>query len=235
LKKLFPIDEEISMERKHHRLLGLFYSKERFLILLIALLLFFVLRPFLEGFARVTFLMNIFVSVILFCGLYAVSRKKSVFVIALLIALPIFGAEWMNNFVEMPYLSLLAKMLGALFYAYTSIIILTYIFREKEITPEPIYGAICVYFLMGLMWACIFFVLETLQPGSFQMDLGEAPSFSHFSYYSFVTLTTLGYGDITPLSHPARSLSTTEAITGQLYLAVMVAGLMGKYISQSRK
>ena len=85
-------------------LLGLFYSKERFLILLIALLLFFVLRPFFEGFAGVKFLMNIFVSVILFCGLYAVSRKKSVFVIALLIALPIFAAEWTNDFVEIPYI-----------------------------------------------------------------------------------------------------------------------------------
>ena len=223
------------MERKHHILLGLFYSKERFLILLIALLLFFVLRPFLEGFARVTFLMNIFVSVILFCGLYAVSRKKSGFAVALIIAIPMFAAEWMNDFVELPYLSLLAKILSALFYAYTSIIIISYIFREKEVSAEPIYGAICVYFLMGLMWACVFFILEALQPGSFQMAQEIDISFSHFSYYSFVTLTTLGYGDITPLSHPARSLSTTEAITGQLYLAVMVAGLVGKYIQQSRK
>ena len=120
---------------------------------------------------------------------------------------------WAKNFIEMSYLPLLAKMFGVLFYAYTSIIILSYIFREKEITPEPIYGAICVYFLMGLMWACVFFILEALQPGSFQMAQEIDISFSHFSYYSFVTLTTLGYGDITPLSHPARSLSTTEAIT----------------------
>jgi hypothetical protein len=74
-----------------------------------------------------------------------------------------------------------------------------------------------------------------LQPGSFQIAQDIDISYSHFTYYSFVTLTTLGYGDITPLSYPARSLSTVEAVTGQLYLAVMIAGLLGAYISQSRK
>lgn len=215
--------------------MNLFHSKGRFLILLISLLLFFVLRPFLEEFVRIKFLMNIFVSVILFCGLYAVSRRKSVFVIALLIALPMFTAQWAGHFVEIPYLSLLAKMFGVLFYAYTAIIILSYILREKKVTAEIIYGAICAYLLIGLMWACVFFSLETLQPGSFQMAQGLNPGFSEFSYYSFVTLTTLGYGDITPLSHPARSLSTTEAVTGQLYLAIMIAGLVGIYISQTRR
>ncbi len=120
------------MEKKHHIMLNLFHNKGRFLILLISLLLFFVLRPFLEEFVRIKLLMNIFVSVILFCGLYAVSRKTSVFVVALLIALPMFTAEWAGNFVEMPYLSLLAKMFGILFYAYTAIIILSHILREKK-------------------------------------------------------------------------------------------------------
>ena len=222
------------MEKKHPVLLNLFPNKGRFFVLLVSLLLFSVLRPILEDAMRINFLLNIFLSVILFSGLYAVSQKKNVFVVALFMALPMFTAEWLSCFVETPYLSLLGKIFGALFFAYTAIIILSHIVREKEVTTESIYGAICAYFLMGLMWACVFFTLETLQPGSFQTAQEIDISFSYFSYYSFVTLTTLGYGDITPLSNPARSLSTMEAMTGQLYLAVMIAGLVGK-LSQSRK
>lgn len=223
------------MEKKHSVPLSLFPNKSRFFILLVSLIFFSVLNPFLVEHTRIKFLMTIFFSVILFSGIYAVSRKKSGFVIALIIALPMFSAEWAGNFVEIPHLSLVAKIFGALFFAYATIMILSFIYSEKEVTVELIYGAICAYFLMGLMWACIFFTLEMLQPGSFQIAQDIDISYSHFTYYSFVTLTTLGYGDITPLSYPARSLSTVEAVTGQLYLAVMIAGLLGAYISQSRK
>ena len=223
------------MEKKHLAPVSLFPNKSRFFVLLVSLLLFSVINPFLVEHTRIKFLMTIFFSVILFSGLYAVSRKKSGFVIALIIGLPMFAAEWASNFVEIPHLSLVAKIFGAIFFAYTTIIILSYIYSEKEVTTELIYGAVCAYFLMGLMWACVFFVLEMLQPGSFNVASDIDISYSHFSYYSFVTLTTLGYGDITPLSYPARSLSSVEAVTGQLYLAVMIAGLVGLYISQSRK
>ena len=95
-----------------------------------------------------------------------------------------------------------------------------------------IMGAICVYFLIGLIWADVFFILETLQPGSFQIppeQVGQAT----LDYFSYVTLTTLGYGDITPISAPARSLSLLEAMMGQLYLAVLIARLVGIHIAQS--
>ena len=223
------------MEKKHLVPQNLFPNKSRFFVLLVSLLLFSVINPFLVEYTRIKFLMTIFFSVILFSGLYAASRKKSGFVVALIIAIPMFTAEWADNFVQIPHLSLVAKILGAIFFAYTAIIILSYIYSEKEVTSELIYGAVCAYFLMGLMWACVFFTLEMLQPGSFHTAQDIEISYSHFTYYSFVTLTTLGYGDITPLSYPARSLSTIEAVTGQLYLAVMIAGLVGIYISQSRK
>lgn len=94
-------------------------------------------------------------------------------------------------------------------------------------------GAICVYFMIGLLWALIFSTLELLQPGSFQMPQGQGTELSHFSYYSYVTLTTLGYGDITPISPPARSLALLEAIMGPLYIAVLIARLVGIHIVQS--
>jgi hypothetical protein len=93
--------------------------------------------------------------------------------------------------------------------------------------------AVCVYFFIGLMWSFVFSVLESLQPGSFRFGQGLTANVKNFIYYSFVTQTTLGYGDITPVTPPARNLSVLEAIIGQLYLAVLIARLVGVQIAQS--
>lgn len=106
----------------------------------------------------------------------------------------------------------------------------------NEINSNRIIGAVCVYLLFGLMWSIAYALLEFSEPGSFQ-GLPE-PALSTWTsdwiYYSFVTLTTLGYGDITPISRTARVLTYSEAITGQFYLAVLVAGLVSAYIAAKR-
>jgi len=107
------------------------------------------------------------------------------------------------------------------------------------VTPAKISGALSVYLLLGYFWSIVFTILETLQPGSFNLALGGAEAagsraeiFKQLLYYSYITLSTLGYGDITPLSAGARSLAALEALTGQIYLAVLVARLVGLQISQ---
>ena len=88
------------------------------------------------------------------------------------------------------------------------------------------------------MWADVFSIIENVSPGSFADNSIEADAASgpelmrdrsdRFTYFSFVTLTTLGYGDITPLTRPAKNLVVLEAIFGQLYLAVLIARLVGQ-------
>ena len=91
-----------------------------------------------------------------------------------------------------------------------------------------------VYLFIGLLWSDIYAILEHLQPGSFSFAHSQAGTkLSDFSYYSFVTLTTLGYGDITPLTSKARAFAMLEAIIGQLYLVVLIARLVGLHISHS--
>jgi hypothetical protein len=107
----------------------------------------------------------------------------------------------------------------------------------NDISPNRIIGAVCIYLLLGVMWSILYGVTEYLQPGSFR-GLTEAvsPAWNpDWVYYSFVTLTTLGYGDIVPLTQTARSLSFTEAVVGQFYIAVLVAGLVSAYISARQK
>ncbi|MEE9605135.1 MAG: potassium channel family protein, partial [Candidatus Scalindua sp.] len=141
---------------------------------------------------------------------------------------------WSSHFVKIPSLVLVGDCFGIAFIAFLVAVILSFIFGEQEVTSNVIYGAIVVYLLIAIMWAFVFSVLESIHPGSFaigesQIEAGR----SLFIYYSFVTITTLGYGDITPITATASSFSVLEAVTGQIYLVVLVARLVGMHIAQS--
>lgn len=107
-----------------------------------------------------------------------------------------------------------------------SVILLWQVFREGPVTSARIQGAIAVYLLFGVGWAHTYHIVATLQPGSFNHPPGEMVSVADWDYFSYVTLTTVGYGDITPVSVVARNIAIVEALTGQLYLAVMIARLV---------
>ena len=108
---------------------------------------------------------------------------------------------------------------------------------EDRINANRIVGAVCVYLMLGVIWALAYSLVETVIPGSFA-GLVEQSANSKWNpdwvYFSFVTLTTLGYGDILPLTLSARSLAYFEAIVGQFYLAVLVAGLVSAYLSEQQ-
>jgi hypothetical protein len=123
---------------------------------------------------------------------------------------------------------------GILFFVFAVVNILSFVFKQHEVTLDVIYGAIVVYLLIAMMWALIFSLVESLQPGSFTLAQSQIQdSNSPFYYYSFVTITTLGYGEITPVTDIARSFAFLEAVVGQIYLVVLVARLVGINISQS--
>ena len=210
------------------------WLKGRFLFLLVSILLLLALQPFLVGFAGLNRLLNIFLSVVLLSSVYAVSLKKQTAMIGLLLAVPMFLGMWSHQLLALPRLNMLSLGFGVLFLGYIIIHILTYIFRAEKIDRDVIYGALVVYLLLGLAWGFAFALLEGLQPGSFNIPAGQTQELRQlFFYYSFITLTTLGYGDITPLSVPANSLSLLEAVIGQIYLTVLVAKLVGVHIAQA--
>ncbi len=110
---------------------------------------------------------------------------------------------------------------------------------ETDISPNRLVGAVCVYLLLGVIWAVAYTMLEMILPGSFGgfTPLQGRGWDSEWLYFSFVTMTTLGYGDILPLSATARALAYMQAVFGQLYVAILVAGLVSALISsrQSNK
>jgi hypothetical protein len=140
---------------------------------------------------------------------------------------------WADYYFHAPSLDYAKNLFAILFYLYMIYEFIKHFFRQTEINREVIFGALVVYLLMGFMWAHAYSLLETLQPNSFNLPvtLSELDPFS-YTYFSYVTMTTLGYGDISPATHPARALAMTQAVTGQVYLAVLVARLVGINIAQ---
>ena len=214
-------------------------SNGRFRSLFAALMILVAVMPFLRQGSFGAGILQVLFTLLLLSGLYAVSDGKRVLVVAAGFAGPALVFAWMGRFTANTALDGVGALLLAGFLVFTATQILKYIVRARRVTSELVFGAVCVYLMMGIVGALLFAVLDLWSPGSLALPagagsgVGDATQFSAVAYYSFVTLTTLGYGDITPVSRLARSLSTMEAVTGQLYLAVLVARMVGLQIVHS--
>lgn len=119
------------------------------------------------------------------------------------------------------------------FFLWTTWLVAKQVLFTGSITRNDIVGAICIYILLGLIWAILYLFIAQAAPGSFN-GLSQAPWQENFAaavYFSFVTITTLGYGDISPIMPLARSLVVMEAVVGVFYMAILVASLIGVRMS----
>ena len=107
------------------------------------------------------------------------------------------------------------------------------VFASGRAVGDRVFGAVVLYLLLGLLWAVAYHVVARLVPGAFLGHPADAVDLSDWVYFSFVTLTTVGYGDITPFAQGARSLAILEALTGQLYPAVIIARLVSLQASKT--
>lgn len=118
----------------------------------------------------------------------------------------------------------------------TIVLAIQHLIRSKTVDANSIVGAICIYLMLGLIWSLFYVLVNIYIPDSFSVQINGSifKQQQDFLYYSFVTLTTLGYGDITPIGATARALSTIEAIFGQFYMAILVAGLISIFIARKK-
>ena len=212
------------------------WFKSRFLHLIVTILAMILVAPHLQGFVGIRLLLDIFFSFIFITGIYAVSQKKSQLFLAVLFAVPMILSFWVKYILVGSYVVIVGRIFGILFIGFAISHIVQFIYRAEDITKEVIFAAIVVYLLLAVMWTFIYSLLELLQPGSFNFSSSKIQEAKLiFLYYSFVTITTLGYGDITPLTEKATSLAILEAIIGQIYLVVVVAWLVGMHVSRRSK
>jgi hypothetical protein len=166
-------------------------------------------------------------SLIIISGLVATARDRRIVLLAIVLALGSLFVGWED--LERPYLylNLLNDLYSLLFVGVLVVLILRQVLRAGPITSRRVQGSVALYLLLGVLWAVCYEIIELLQPGSFgvmaQKDRAALPQ---LAYFSFTTLTTLGFGDILPLNPLARSLVLLEALVGQLFPVLLIARLV---------
>jgi hypothetical protein len=210
--------------------------KDRFLFLIVFIVALIVLGPFMEGFIGLRYFMDLFFSIIFIATIYAVSQKRYHIIIAAILMIPALFAVWIPDIPTNNTPLTIGYICGLIVFAFAVISILNYIFTEETVTRQTISAAVAVYLLIALMWSFIYRLIENLYPASFAVAHAKLEGAENiYLYFSLVTITTLGYGDITPIGSQALSLAVLEAITGQIYLVVVVAWFVGLYVSRKSK
>jgi voltage-gated potassium channel len=207
----------------------------RHLVLLISILLLFTITPLVVTFRHGILVLNIIGATVLVAASYALSERKRLFLIAIILsAISIIGT-WLLLVFSRHWAVLVSHACLIILLAFFSITILDYVLRSGKVTTDRIFAAVCVYMLIGFAWAFAYAFLEEIAPGSFVAlpETGRSDYVARVQqlrYFSFMTLTTVGYGDVVPRSAAARTMAVLEAVMGQIYLAVLVARLVGLHI-----
>ena len=217
----------------------------RFGSLLAALLALMVVTPFLPESRMPLPVVSVLFSVLMIASVYAVSQHTRVLVVGLVLATPTLVLKWITKVDAPVAIMVIDHAASIVFLSFVIAVLLSRILRQQDVTADTIYGGICVYLLAGVAWAYGYDLIETVVPGSFAFGEGALPDdFSpatqteqsrRFFFFSFVTLTTLGYGDITPVTQQARAIAILEAVVGPLFLAIFIARLVGLHMVQARR
>jgi hypothetical protein len=201
--------------------------------LLIALALFIFFAPFVEEIRGGDLIVSVLLSLVLISAVFAVASRRHTLIIALLLAIPALVGRWINYF--QPELVPPAVFLtaGLALIAFVVANLLRFVLRAPSVNADVLCASISAYLMLGLLWTMAYWLVDQLTPGAFSFnttsETKETMAGFNAFYFSFITLSTVGYGDITPVSKVARMLAATEAITGLLYVAVLIARLVGLY------
>ena len=209
-------------------------------MLFTSLMLLLLAAPLFERTEFGATVVRVLFSLVAATGVAACARTRRWFWASFLLVLPMLVVLWLAPVLGVRSINAASLGMRFLFLMVVCVAILSRVVRDQVVTLETIAGAASAYLLFGVAWACLFGVVEHLYPGSFVIPAAWGPtaetifeSIAPLIYFSFITLTTVGYGDILATSPVAANLAAAEAIMGQLYLAVLVARLVGLQIVQS--
>lgn len=206
--------------------------------LLFFLLLYIFCSPFLAPYPHLGVITHASLSVALFFSLYAVQKRQKNRSWAMVLLFPLLILYWLGIYDIVSFSRLGSYVLFAFYFGLLVFSFATQLIRSERVSLQLIYASLCLYLVIGLFWGTLYTLLQELSPGAFAGSLLEnTPDtlMTTFNYFSMVTLTTLGYGDITPQTPAAGALCQLEAIIGQFYTAVLVAWLVGNFVSEKKR
>lgn len=191
------------------------------------------------GFFRF-YVVPVFVTLVLLMALATLSDEGRSLKIGLVFVVPILLSAWIGAVWESVPLQTASEIATIVFMVFLGFKLLQDVFRKPEVDTGSIFAALAVYMIMAYVFALAYSIIDLHQPDAFSFSdrllesqaANPATGHSVFSYFSIITLTTLGYGDISPVSVPARSTAMLEAVLGQLYLVTMVARLVGLHVAR---
>ena len=189
------------------------------------------LYPFLDKTATGMIILQALNSCMLILIIYTLAIRRTAYYMALIIVIPALILGWANIILDIPLLEIVSGISLIAVYALTVLILFRDLFSEGEITEDTVYGAICTYLLFGHMWGTAYYTISNLDPGAFLFNLTAYPggALQQFDllYFSFITLTTTGYGDIVPTLGIVKMLALFETVIGTIFIAVFMARLVG--------
>lgn len=207
-----------------------FYLLAGLLFLLLAIPVF---RD-LTGIGTYYYVSELAFSAFLMIGIWSLHGTRRVFLLGIVLVTLGVGGNILALAGAGPFFVYLSLSSYTLFLLLTISLAIQQVMHSGTVDANSIIGAICIYLLLGMIWAFFYLFVNILIPGSFNVQISGSAyaQLNDFIHYSFVTLTTLGYGDIAPIRETARALATIEAILGQFYIATLVAGLVAAYITR---
>jgi uncharacterized membrane protein len=211
-----------------------FWRREQSLSHFLALLLIavFLVPPFLPAGGGRRPISDLVFALFLVAGVRALYHWRVARLVLMPIAILVLSVDLVSWVVPVPDAWIRVCVLLALLLLL--LIVLAQTFRDGPVSYHRLLGAVAAYILLGVIWAEAYSLLEIVRPGSFSGSINVADGPRAWFYFSFITLTTAGYGDILPIHPAARSLASLEAVTGPLYLAVLLARLVSQAVSSDR-
>jgi voltage-gated potassium channel len=208
------------------------------IILLFCLIVMILFFPVIS-FHRVL-MKNILLTSIVFFGTFSLDFVKRAQKILIASGIVTICLNWLDHFFPGNVLDLVFSFSFFFFNLFIVVFMVRHIAESKKVNVTIIINSINGYLLIGILGAVLLAMAELLQKSLYHLDTGAinfaggtAKGFHDFLYFSFVTLTTLGYGDVTPVSAFAKSVTIIIAVTGQLYLTILIAMLVGKFLSRT--
>jgi len=212
-------------------------TRHRFFLLFVFLLATLILFPYAEASHVGSYAFRIIGSFAIIVSVYAANVHRSLLIFAVVLAIPALFERIVLPQLNAHSFFIFNILLTLVFDVMIVVIIFRHVLAEQAPTSETIFGALCIYLLVGFTFAGVYGLVAAVQPNAFYLDprtnLHTVPDRFDLIYYSFATMTSLGAAGITPVSPQARSFSILEAILGVLYLAVLIAGLIGAYRPKS--